>query len=206
MRNYTHIIGAVFFFLILAYLLNISNPFLGLFCAGWISVFPNMVDKLTGKHRGWGHSFLWLIPMALVVIYSPLIALALMVGFLSHLLLDSFTVYGSPVLYPFKKSGFVCLNKKRRFKTGSNSDKAVFIFLLFLVVPIILFTTGLGNVLLGDVAFAVGNQTSNNTSTPQNSNVYLSFKLDEACNKNITFEKINENKTSIVVMDVNGTS
>ncbi len=209
MKTYTHVMGGILFFLILAYLLNISNPFLGLFCAAWISVFPNIMDKLTGKHRGLGHSFLWLIPMALVVIYSPLIAVALVIGFLSHLLLDSFTVYGAPALYPFKKSGFVCLNKKRRFETGSNQDKAVFIFLLFLVVPIILFTTGLGNVLLGgnmDVAFAANNSTNSTSITPQNSNIYLSFKLDDACNKNITFEKVNENKTSIVVQDINNTT
>ncbi|PKL69084.1 MAG: hypothetical protein CVV28_02930 [Methanobacteriales archaeon HGW-Methanobacteriales-1] len=208
MKAYTHIMGGILFFLILAYLLNISNPFLGVFCAAWISVFPNIVDKLTGKPRAWGHSFLWLIPMALFAIYSPLIATALVVGFLSHLLMDSFTVYGVPALYPFKKSGFVCLNKKRRFKTGSNQDKAVFIFLLFLIVPIILFTTGLGNFFLGEnmnVAFAVSNQSNNSSISPQNSNIYLSFKLDEACNKNITFEKVNENKTSIVVQDINTT-
>jgi inner membrane protein len=151
MKAYTHIMGGILFFLILAYLLNISNPFLGVFCAAWISVFPNIVDK---------------------------------------------------------KSGFVCLNKKRRFKTGSNQDKAVFIFLLFLIVPIILFTTGLGNFFLGEnmnVAFAVSNQSNNSSISPQNSNIYLSFKLDEACNKNITFEKVNENKTSIVVQDINTT-
>lgn len=204
MKSYTHITGAVLFFLILSYLMNVTNPLMGLFFAGWISVFPNIVDKIIGKHRAWGHSFLWLIPMTLVAFYNPLISLALILGFSSHLLLDCFTVYGSPALYPFKKSGFVCLNKKRRFTSGSNQDKALFIFLLFVVVPIILFSYGLGSYLPGenlDMAFAAGNE-SNISSLPQNNNIYLSFKLDEAVNKNITFEKVNENKTSIVVKDI----
>jgi len=201
MKSYTHITGAILFFLILAYIMNISTPLLGLFFAGWISVFPNMVDKITGKHRAWGHSFLWLIPMVLVAFYNPLISLALVVGFSSHLLLDCFTVYGSPALYPFKKSGFVCLNKKRRFTSGSNSDKSLFIFLLFVVIPVILFSSGGLKFLPGetlDMAFAAGNESP---ITPHN-NIYLSFKLDEAVNKNITLEKVNENKTSIVVKDI----
>lgn len=49
--------------------------------------------------------------------------------------------------------------------------------------------------------FAAGNE-SNIISSPQNNNIYLNFKMDEAVNKNITFEKINENKTSIVVKDI----
>lgn len=142
--------------------------------------------------------------MVLIAIYNSLISLALIVGFSSHLLLDCFTVYGSSAIYPFKKSGFVCLNKKRRFISGSNQDKAVFIFLLFVVVPIILFSSGLGSFLPGEnleMAFAASNEP-NISSIPQNNNIYLSFKLDEAVNKNITFEKVNENKTSIVVKDI----
>ena len=51
------------------------------------------------------------------------------------------------------------------------------------------------------MAFAASNEP-NISSIPQNNNIYLSFKLDEAVNKNITFEKVNENKTSIVVKDI----
>jgi len=69
------------------------------------------------------------------------------------------------------------------------------------VVPVILFSSGWGSYLPGetlDMAFAAGNESP----IPQNNNIYLSFKLDEAVNKNITFEKVNENKTSIVVKDI----
>jgi inner membrane protein len=202
MKSYTHITAGVLFVLIIFYLLDIPTTFIGIFFGGWISVWPNIVDRMTNKSRGWGHSVLWLIPFILIGFYNSTVSLALVVGFLSHLLLDCFTIYGCPFLYPLKKSGFVCLHKKRRLETGKNADKALFIFLLFMVVPLFLFSTGLGNITEDQLNLAYAtNNSSPVTGLPEN-NIYMSFKVDEACEKNITVERVNENKTSIVVSDL----
>lgn len=135
MRSYTHIVGAIFLFVTFAYVANFNNLLTGIFFAGWISVFPDIIDKITGKHRGIGHSIFWLIPLAIVGFWNMGIAVAIMVGFISHIFLDILTTNGCPVLYPLWKNDFVCFGKKRRIKTGTNEDKSVFLVLLLLLIP-----------------------------------------------------------------------
>jgi len=112
MREYTHIVGAVPLFLAVAYLTNLHNLFTGIFFAAWISVFPDLVDKLTGKHRGIGHSIFWLVPFTLIGFWNLTIAAALVIGIISHIVLDIITTYGCPLLYPLSKTYFVSFGKK----------------------------------------------------------------------------------------------
>lgn len=206
MRSYTHIAAAILFYMILAFLLELGHFLLGLILAAWISVFPDLVDRLTGKHRGIGHSLLWFIPFSSLFIFNVDIGAAILVGFLSHLFMDTFTVHGCPALYPILETNFVCLAKKRRIKTGTKMDKAVFVFLIFLIVPAALFATGNHALIIGDeensTAFAT--RTSPTTSSPYTikNDVTLNFRLDEATNKNVTVEMINENMTTILVKDL----
>lgn len=208
MRSYTHVAGAVFFYLLIAYLLNIDNLLLNLIFTAWISLLPDILDKLLGKHRGMGHSILWLIPLALVGFYSPGLAAALLVGFSSHIFLDSFTVHGSPLLYPIKKTSFVCLNRKKRIKTGTNQEKALFVFFLFVLIPLFLFIVNAGYYLdmtgSEGMVFAVNenlNNSSNNTDTVKYG-INLNLNLNSATNKNITILKGNENFTTILIKDI----
>lgn len=208
MRSYTHVAGAVLCYLLVAYLLNIDNLLLNLIFAAWISLLPDILDKVMGNHRGLGHSIIWLIPLTLVGLYSPGLAAALVVGFSSHIFLDSFTVHGTPLLYPIKKTSFVCLNKKRRIKTGTNQDKAVFVFFLFVLIPLFLFIVNAGYYL--DLAGSNGmvfaseqtpNNTSNNTETVK-CNLNLNLEIKNDTRKNITILKGDENFTTILITDV----
>ncbi len=209
MKFYTHIAGAILFFLILAHLLHIQYILIGIFFASWISVFPDVLDKLIGNHRGLGHSIIWIVPFSIVGFFNFTIAAAMMIGFLSHLLLDIFTVHGSPLLYPIKKTKFVALSKRRRIRTGTNQDKAVFIFLLFLMMPFLLFTTNAGQLIsektLDPVVAAPGEtptqNTSNNSSSIKNNiNIYLT--VENSVNKNISIQKADESPTNILVNDI----
>ena len=209
MKLYTHIAGAILFFLILAHLLHIQYILIGIFFAAWISVFPDVLDKLIGNHRGLGHSVIWIFPFSIVGFFNFTIAAAMMIGFLSHLLLDIFTVYGNPLLYPIKKTKFVALSKRRRIRTGTNQDKAVFIFLLFLMMPFLLFTTNAGQLIsektLDPVVAAPGetysHNTSNNSSTIKNNiNIYLT--VENSVNKNISIQKADESPTNILINDI----
>jgi inner membrane protein len=205
MREYTHITGAILLFLTFAYLTNINNLIIGIFFAGWISVFPDIIDKLTGNHRGIGHSIIWLIPFALVGIFNLTIAIAMIIGFISHILLDLMTIHGCPVLYPILKTDFVCFNRRRRIKTATYQEKAAFVFLLFLLIPVILFISNIGT--LGgegaeqNVVFASSTDAKNSTEDVIKNNYNLNFQLNEGTNKKITVRKVNENETTIMVND-----
>ncbi len=205
MRSYTHIAAALLFYLIFAFILDLDHFLVGLFFAAWISVFPDLVDRLTGKHRGLGHSLVWIIPFSFLLLFNVDVAAALLVGFLSHIFMDSFTVHGCPALYPLRKTNFVCLAKKRRIKTGTKTDKAVFLFLIFLLIPPVLFSTGNQALIPGNgehnTVFAAGTGTNNNNPTIKN-DVSLTFRLDEATNKNVTVERVSENMTTILIKDL----
>lgn len=208
MRSYTHIVGAIFLFVTFAYVANFNNLLTGIFFAGWISVFPDIIDKITGKHRGIGHSIFWLIPLAIVGFWNMGIAVAIMVGFISHIFLDIFTTNGCPVLYPLWKNDFVCLGKKRRIKTGTNQDKAVFLVILLLLIPFLLLTTNILSQLHDtedqNSAFAASTDSINNSENNDTlkCNFYLNFDLKESVNKNISIKKVSENETNILVNDI----
>lgn len=104
---------------------------MGCFFTGWMSIFPDIIDKLFGDHRGLGHSIFWIILCLLVGLGDVTISVALVCGIVSHFLLDAITLNRSPILYPIWKTNFVILNKKKRLKTGTNHDKALFIVLIF---------------------------------------------------------------------------
>ena len=200
MRSYTHIVAAILLFVVFAFVADFNNLLTGIFFAGWISVFPDIIDKLTGKHRGIGHSIFWLIPLAIVGFWNIGIAVAIIIGFISHIFLDSFTTNGCPVLYPLWENDFVCLGKKRRIKTGTNQDKAVFLVILLLLIPFLLLTTNVVSLFenTGDqnVVFAGSSESVNssfNNDTMKN-NFYLNFELKEGVNKNISIQKVSEKK------------
>jgi len=205
MKSYTHIAGAILLFITFGYLTNLNNVLIGIFFAGWISVFPDIIDKLIGKHRGYGHSVIWLIPFSLIGIFNLSIATALLIGFISHIFLDILTVNGCPILFPVSKTNFVCFGKKRRIKTGITQDKAVFVFILFLLIPLLLFMSGVGAMWQvaedQNLVFATGvsnTESSKNNDTIKN-NFNLNFEINQDVEKNITVEKVNDNKTTITI-------
>lgn len=208
MRSYTHIAAAMLFYVLFSFLFNFDRFMLGLFFAAWISVFPDILDKLLGKHRGFGHSLLWLVPFSLVGFWDMGVAAAILIGFSSHLLMDIFTVHGCPLLYPIREMNFVSLGKKRRIKTGTNTDKSVFIFLVFLLIPLTMYTTGLGALipdLVGqNFVFAAASNTADNTTIPQTirNDVSMTFRLDKAANKNVTVQRVSENETNILIKEL----
>ena len=208
MKFYTHIAGALLFYLILAHFLNPGHLLLNLFIVSVISITPDILDKLSGTHRGMGHSILWIIPIIFVGLYNIVLGAALLVGFLSHIILDSFTVNGCPLLYPFKKTKFTCLGKKRRIKTGTNQDKSVFFFFIIFLIPMIIFSMNLGY-LFNDfdsqyTIFAANSDIENVTESVSGNknNFYLNFQLDENVNKNISIHRVDENLTTITIKDL----
>lgn len=117
------------------------------------------------------------------------------------------TIHGCPVLYPLLKTDFVCFNRRRRIKSGTYQEKAAFVFLLFLLIPVLFFIINIGS--LGghgadqNVVFASNTNainSSNNADAIKN-NYNLNFQLNDGTNKKITVKKVNENETTIIVND-----
>lgn len=208
MKFYTHIAGAILFYLILAHFLNPGNLILNVLIVSVVAITPDIIDRFSGSHRGMGHSILWIIPIIFVGRYNFILGATLMVGFLSHIVLDVFTVNGCPLLYPFKKTKFACLGKKRRIKTGTNQDKSVFFFLVIFLIPMIIFSFNLGYIISGfDSQYTIfaGNSEIVNTSESvpgTKNNFYLNFQLDEEVNKKITIRRVDENITTITINDI----
>jgi inner membrane protein len=66
MRSYTHLAGAILFYLIFAFLFNQTHLIVGIFFGSWASVTPDIIDRILKTHRGYGHSIFWLIPFIVV--------------------------------------------------------------------------------------------------------------------------------------------
>ena len=209
MRWYTHVVGALLLYLILAFLFNLDITLISIFFAGWISIFPDIMDWLSGKHRGIGHSIFWVVPFILIGFLDSGIAFALIVGISSHIFLDIFTKHGSPMLYPLIKTSFVSLNIRNRIKTNTNREKAVFIFFILLLIPTVLLITG--NLsrwsLPGDnTTIATGEasgvpQNTHNIQTSGKNGVNLNFQINSNARKNITIQE-EDNRTNVIVDDL----
>jgi len=204
MRFYTHITAGILFFVLFAYIFDIRDMqlYVGILIAALISVLPDIIDRITEKHRGMGHSLIILFPLGLLMVGNFEIGVAAVSAFISHIVFDIITVRGCPLLYPLTKTNYVALSKKRRIKTGTKQDKAVFCFLIILLIPSLLLITGAFTILPngnGSVAAAGVNQTNQSTFKQVNVNINID---ENTKNKKITIEKVNENTTTITIEDI----
>ena len=211
MRYYTHIVAAILFFILFDYIFNIENDDLlfGIIITSFVSIFPDLFDIISkSKHRGFGHSLLLWIPIILLIgiisfnIGNLIILAALLTALVSHILLDIVTKRGYPFLYP-KKTIFVALNENRRIKTGTKQEKAVFIFLVLLLIPALLFSFDIINFkppqyLSSDKIGTI----DQNYSIKENVNVNIDSHMN---NTNITIKNVKEDEIQIIVKDINMT-
>ncbi|MBC8501034.1 MAG: metal-dependent hydrolase [DPANN group archaeon] len=139
MLGRTHIVVALFISLLFLVFFSLNNPFLFAFLVVVGSLFPDIdrSSSILGRkvkfvswffsHRGFFHSFYAMILVSLVIyaIFSLVFAFAFLVGFFSHLVLDSFTKMGVSFFVVDKKV-------KGRFVAGGLFDTLLF-FIFFLV-------------------------------------------------------------------------
>lgn len=207
MRFYTHIAAATLFFIIFSFILNIKNTtlFWGIILTSLISILPDIIDIIIDKdHRGIGHSLLLWIPIiGLLSIYNQntVLIIALLSALTSHILLDLITRNGYPLFYP-KKIMFVALNRKRRIKTGTKQDKAVFIFLIILLIPTLILSFNIYSI--SSPQFVQAQEPTNNTLNDtkiikDNVNVNIDSKMK---NTNISIKMITPNETEILITDI----
>lgn len=166
MKFYTHIPAAILLYSVLVWIFNEPFTIAGILFTAWISVMPDLLDKITGEHRGIGHSIIWLIPIIFGLILNLQAGIALLSGYTTHILFDTMTRKGVPFLYPFKKTAFVMPKKeKQRIITGSTQEKALCLVIIMLLCPLAYgVTQGFPDFgLLGDKVNKTGNNSTNKT-------------------------------------------
>lgn len=207
MKWYTHITGAIVFFLLFACLTGLNQWLIGLVFAGWISVLPDLLDMFAPKHKSFGHSIFLVLPGLIVCLFNVTIGIALIIGLMSHTILDILTTNGTPALIPLTKTNFAILYRKRRIRTGTNQDKALFITLVFLLIPILFFNIGSlqingtsVNSFLGFHGLVTGkmNETDKNVEKI-NDNLNINLKISQDTNGIIKLEHVSDNETSILI-------
>ncbi len=208
MRSYTHITGALVLFLVFAYILDLNQIFVGLMFAALGSVFPDILDNLISKHRGYGHSIIWIILTVPILFFNFTMGSAIIIGLISHILLDSITTHGVPTLYPIRKTNFIVLNTNRRVKTGTNQDKAVFLALVFLLITILCLNIAFAQIdtMNPFQSFAAQSSSTNrNMAINASNDLKTNFDFDLHLNqndKNITVKKISENETNYIIKNI----
>lgn len=203
MKSYTHIAGALVLFLSFAILKNLNQIFLGVFLAGWISVFPDILDKILGKHKSYGHSIFWIVPTIIIGYFNFTVGAALTIGIISHSALDMMTTYGTPIFSPLWNSNFVVFNGKRRVKTGTNQDKAFSLTMIFLLIPMMFYLTIPVQNTLTNSILPVNDIYHNNTNTSgvnmEKNNMNINIQSNHEKNKTIIVDKVNETETTIKI-------
>jgi len=140
---YTHLAFGLLASLMSIEFFNINNRLIFILIALFFSIFPDIDEtkskmgkkyRLTSKvinsvfgHRGFFHSIY--MPLSLYAVFYNVnveVGIAILVGYLSHLLMDAITKHGIRPLYPIvnkKINGFV--------KTNSLLEKILFLIILF---------------------------------------------------------------------------
>jgi len=101
----------------------------------WSGFIGSIITFFT-KHRGIFHSFLFALLLSFVVmfVWNHYYASALFIGYLTHLIADSLTPMGIPVLYPFSE-----FKVRGPIKVGSIGEWVILIGLVVLIVKELVF-------------------------------------------------------------------
>jgi inner membrane protein len=205
MRSYTHIAGGIIFTMLIMYILNIPVTAFYIFLAGTAAVIPDLLDyMLTEKHNRETHN-IWVLVILMGLSLVNQIFIIIAAAYFSHLVLDLMTSHGVRLLFPFKKTRFVCMGEKYRIKTGTGREKALFFFLVILVVGGVLMNYQVFSLIDTATATQPTTMADNNTTNGSNAKTYINVQVqvDEGMsNKNISI-KNSQNESNIIVREIN---
>ena len=169
---------------------------------------PRIKSISRTSHNRRTHNLFILFASLILLYFSIPIGLAAFSAIFSHLFLDLFTVHGCPLLYPFREIKFVALKPRNRVRTGTRQEKALFIFLLMVVLSGLFCYFNLFEIVDGHLyttkTIDTGNSSDNNTTKIINhdkSNINLNVYADKKGEKNITID-YQDQKTNILVTDI----
>lgn len=205
MRSYTHIAGGIIFALLIMFILDIPVSAFYIFIAGAAAVIPDLVDyAFMEKHNRSTHN-IWILVMLMGLCFINQIFIIITAAYFSHLVLDLLTTHGVRLLYPLRKTRFVCMGEKNRIKTGTNREKALFFFLCVIVIGGVLMSFQVFSIIDTSTAGATTTNTVNNTSNSSTAKTYINVQVEvdeDMVNKNITIQN-SQNQSNIIVTEIN---
>ena len=204
MRSYTHIAAGIIFAMLIMFILNIPVSTFYIFVAGAAAVIPDLIDYMfLEKHNRETHN-VWILTVLLGLCFINQIFIIIASAYFSHIILDLMTTHGIRLLYPFKKTRFVCMGEKYRIKTGTNREKALFFFLCILVLGGVLMSFQVFSLIDTTAASSSSNTQVNNTTNASSAKTYINVQVqvDESMlNKNISIQN-GQNESHITVTEI----
>lgn len=205
MRSYTHIAGGIIFALLVMFILDIQVSAFYIFLAGAAAVIPDLVDyAFMEKHNRSTHN-IWILAVLMGLCFINQIFIIITAAYFSHLVLDLLTTHGVRLLYPLRKTRFVCMGEKNRIKTGTNREKALFFFLCVIVIGGVLMSFQVFSIIDTSTAGATTTNTVNNTTNQSSAKTYINVQVEvdkDMLNKNITIQN-SQNQSNIIVTEIN---
>lgn len=208
MRSYTHIVAGIIFSLLIMFILGIPVNTFYIFIGGAAAVIPDLIDyAFLAKHKRETHN-IWILVILIALGLLNQIFIIVAAAYFSHLVMDMMTYHGVRLLYPLKKTKFVCMREKNRIKTGTNREKALFFFLIIIVVAGVLMSYQVFSLIDTTAASTNTTDISGNNSTNQSgAKTYINVQVqvdEKMLNKNISI-KNSPNESNIVVTEVSKT-
>ncbi len=206
MRSYTHIVAGIIFSLLIMFILGIPANAFYIFIAGAAAVIPDLVDyAFLSKHKRDTHN-IWILFGLIALGFVNQIFIIVAAAYLSHLILDLLTYHGVRLFYPLKPTNYVMMSDKNRIKTGTNREKALFFFLLIIMIGGVLLSFQVFSLVDSTVASATGSSdVAGNNSTNSTAKTYINVAVDideNMLNKNVSITN-DQNNTNIIVTEVN---
>lgn len=205
MRSYTHIVGGIIFTFLIMYILNIPISAFYIFLAGAAAVIPDLLDYMfMEKHNRETHN-IWILLVLMGLCLVNQIFIIITAAYFSHLVLDLLTSHGVRILYPLKKTRFVCMGEKHRIKTGTSREKALFFFMVIILIGGLLMNYQVFRLIDSAAAIEPVTTVENNTNNSSTAKTYINVQVqvDETMlNKNISI-KNSQNESNIVVKEIN---
>jgi inner membrane protein len=155
------------------------------------------------KHNRETHN-IWIMIILVGLCLVNQIFIIVSAAYFSHLVLDLLTSHGIRLLYPVRKTKFVCMQEKNRIKTGTNREKALFFFLVILVLGGVLMSYQVFSLIDSTAATTDTNNPANNTTNGTNAKTYINVQVqvDESMlNKNISIQN-SQNESHITVTEI----
>ena len=105
-------------------------PRIPLICGIIGSTMPDLDFTLGIPHRTWTHSLIGMLVVVVVCsIINPVFGLSVCANYSTHIIADSMTKMGVPILYPTDKNYY----GYRLFRTGKSEDMFICLIVIFIL-------------------------------------------------------------------------
>lgn len=193
MTKINEILTSIILYSLISYLLALPNLEYSLI----ITVLASQINILLPKN--YRHTLLLYVPIAGLMIFRPMQAIPVMVGYASSILIALLSKEGCKLIYPIKNTTFT--GPKNYLENNTKQDHAATIFLITLVAITLLLSFNSTEIIekLENTQYSLTQENNYRNNTPE-AIQYININPAYSTNKNITTTKT-ENTTTTIITD-----